>query len=75
MKSISPFLMCYVYKGQSYSAQNRIKSFIKEIESNKELWDDFNKFHQMNRKIHITDIPSLESLIQEIFIQKNLSKH
>ncbi|MFX1241902.1 MAG: tetratricopeptide repeat protein [Promethearchaeota archaeon] len=75
MNSISPFLMCYVYKGQSYSAQNRIKSFIKEIESNKELWDDFNKFYHMNRKIHMRDIPSLESLIQEIFIQKNLYKH
>ncbi|MFX0007585.1 MAG: tetratricopeptide repeat protein [Candidatus Hermodarchaeota archaeon] len=71
MNSISPFLMCYVYKGQSYSAQNRIKSFITNIKSNKELWDRFNKFYQMNRKIDTTDIPSLESLIQEIFIQKN----
>ncbi|MFW9773960.1 MAG: tetratricopeptide repeat protein, partial [Candidatus Thorarchaeota archaeon] len=75
MNSISPFLMCYVYKGQSYSAQNRIKSFIKEIKSNKELWDDFNKFYHMNRKINIRDIPTLEPLIQEIFIQKNLFKH
>ncbi|MFW9783423.1 MAG: hypothetical protein ACFFFB_14165, partial [Candidatus Heimdallarchaeota archaeon] len=75
MNSISPFLMCYVYKGQSYSAQNRIKSFIKEIKSNKELWDDFNKFYHMNRKINIRDIPTLAPLIQEIFIQKNLFKH
>ncbi|MFX0007583.1 MAG: hypothetical protein ACFFAV_12750, partial [Candidatus Hermodarchaeota archaeon] len=69
MNSISPFLMCYVYKGQSYSAQNRIKSFIKEIESNKELWDDFNKFYQKNQKIHIDDIPSLKPLIKEIFMK------
>ncbi|MFX1242656.1 MAG: tetratricopeptide repeat protein, partial [Promethearchaeota archaeon] len=75
MNSLSPFLMCYVYKGQSYSAQNRIKSFINEIKSNNELWEVINKFFQMNRKIHIRDIPSLESLIQEIFIQKNLIKH
>ena len=71
MNSVSPFLMCYVYKGQSYTAQNRIKSFINEIKSNKELWNTFEKFYQMNRKIDTTDIPSLESLIQEIFIQKN----
>ncbi|MFX0024132.1 MAG: tetratricopeptide repeat protein [Candidatus Hermodarchaeota archaeon] len=75
MNSVSPFLICYLYKGQSYSAQNRIKSFLMKIKSNKQLWDDFNKFYQMNRKIHIRDVPSLEALIQEIFIQKNLIKH
>lgn len=71
MNSISPFLMCYVYKGQSYSAQNRIKSFINEIQSNKEMWDTFEKFYQMNKKIHMKDIPSLEQLITKIFIEKS----
>ena len=71
MNSISPFLMCYIYKGQSYSAQNRIKSFINEVQSNKEMWDTFEKFYQMNKKIHMKDIPSLEPLITKIFIDKS----
>ncbi|MFW9818842.1 MAG: tetratricopeptide repeat protein [Candidatus Thorarchaeota archaeon] len=75
MNSIPPFLMFYVYRGQSYSAQNRMKSFINEIKNKEELWETFKKFYQMNRKVDIRDIPSLESLIQEIFIQKNLLKH
>ncbi|MFX1378727.1 MAG: tetratricopeptide repeat protein, partial [Promethearchaeota archaeon] len=75
MNSIPPFLMCYVYRGQSYSAQNRMKSFINEIKNKEELWETFKKFYQMNRKVDIRDIPSLGSLIQEIFIQKNLHKH
>ncbi len=70
MKSIPPFLLCYVYKGQSYSAQKRIKSFIDEIKANKEVWDRFEKFYQVNRKIQLQDIPSLESLIENIFKQK-----
>ena len=33
MKSIPPFLMFYIYKGQSYSAQKRVNSFIRELKS------------------------------------------
>jgi tetratricopeptide (TPR) repeat protein len=73
MNSVSPFLMCYVYKGQSYSAQNRIKSFINELKSNKELWEAFERFYEMNKKIHMKDIPSLEPLITKIFIEKGES--
>ncbi|MFW9972629.1 MAG: tetratricopeptide repeat protein [Candidatus Odinarchaeota archaeon] len=69
MNSIPPFLMCYIYKGQSYSAQKRIKSFINELKSKKELWDVFEKFYQMNKKIHMEDIPSLEFLINKNFRQ------
>jgi tetratricopeptide (TPR) repeat protein len=72
MNSLSPFLVFYIYTGQSYSAQNRIKSFIKEIKSHREVWDTFEKFYQANRKIQINDIPPLESLIKEIFIEKTI---
>ncbi len=71
MSSIPPFLMCYIYKGQSYSAQNRIKTFLNEIMSEKELWNTFEKFYQKNQKIHIEDFPSLESLIAKTFIEKS----
>ncbi|MFX1241903.1 MAG: tetratricopeptide repeat protein [Promethearchaeota archaeon] len=67
MNSIPPFLMCYIYKGQSYSAQKRIKSFINELRSKKELWNVFEKFYQMNKKIRMEDIPSLKSLINKNF--------
>ncbi|MFW9818841.1 MAG: tetratricopeptide repeat protein [Candidatus Thorarchaeota archaeon] len=69
MNSISPFLMCYVYKGQSYSAQKRIKSFINEIKNKKELWNTFKKFYLRNQKIQMKDIPSLEPLIKKIFLK------
>ena len=54
------------------SAQNRIKSFINELQKNKEVWDTFLKFFQMNKEIQMTDLPSLESLIKEIFIDRTL---
>lgn len=72
MNSISPFSLCYIYKGQSYSAQNRIKSFIYELKNNQELWDTFKQFYQANRKIQTNDIPALQPLINEIFVEKTL---
>ncbi|MFW9826174.1 MAG: hypothetical protein ACFFEY_00970 [Candidatus Thorarchaeota archaeon] len=72
MSSISPFLMFYIYQGQSYSAQKRIKTFIDKLQSKKEIWDTFEKFYQTNMKIQISDIPSLETLLKEIFVEKTI---
>ncbi|MFX1452615.1 MAG: hypothetical protein ACFFCM_17390 [Promethearchaeota archaeon] len=72
MNSISPFLMFYIYQGQSYSAQKRIKVFIDELQSKKEIWDTFEKFYHANMNIQISDIPSLETLIKDIFVEKKI---
>ncbi|NVM35899.1 MAG: hypothetical protein HWN81_09905 [Candidatus Lokiarchaeota archaeon] len=72
MNSVSPFLICYVYKGQSYSAQQRVKYFIDKIQNDEPVWQTFNKFNQVNREIQLKDIPSLEPLINEIFIRKTI---
>ncbi|MFX0018546.1 MAG: tetratricopeptide repeat protein [Promethearchaeota archaeon] len=70
MSSLSPFFMCYIFKGQSYSAKHRIKFFINEIQRNKDVWETFKKYYKMNQEIQLKDIPALESLIIDIFIDK-----
>ena len=72
MNSASPFLMCYVYKGQSYSAQQRLRYFIEKIQSDNEVWGAFEKYFQTNQEIQLKDIPSLKPLIKEIFIDKTI---
>jgi len=72
MNSVSPFLTCYVFKGQSYSAQQRIKYFIEELQKEKKVWQTFKKYQQLNMEIQVNDIPLLESLIQDIFIDKTV---
>ena len=72
MNSASPFLMCYVYKGQSYSAQQRLRYLIENLQSDNELWGAFEKYFQLNQEIQLKDIPSLEVLITEIFIDKSI---
>ncbi len=70
INSLSSFFICYVFKGQSYSAQIRITSFLDEIQSDKAVWQTFEKFYEMNQEIQLKDIPSLEPLINGIFISK-----
>ncbi|MFX0030926.1 MAG: tetratricopeptide repeat protein [Candidatus Hodarchaeota archaeon] len=70
MKSVSPFLMCYVYKGQSYLAQQRINYFIDEIKNSQLIWETFEKSYRSNKEIQLKDISSLEPLIREIFIDR-----
>jgi len=72
MNSIPPFLICYVFKGQSYLAQRRISFFIEELQSNKDAWQVFRDSYQSNKEIQINDIPSLGPLITKIFIEKNV---
>jgi hypothetical protein len=70
MSSLQPFLIFYIYKGNSYIAKYRIEAFIDELKNNQELWDDLNHFYQMNREIKLKEIPSLDPLITRIFIDK-----
>ncbi|MHA1460699.1 MAG: tetratricopeptide repeat protein [Promethearchaeota archaeon] len=72
MNSVSPFLMCYIYKGQSYTAQKRLKAFINELKGNNDVWNSFTELFHANRKLQLSDIPFLIHLIKEIFIEKKL---
>jgi len=72
MNSVTPFLVCYLFKGQSYSAQQRIRYFIDKLQSDELVWQTFIKFYQVNMEIQLKNIPSLEPLINEIFLEKSI---
>lgn len=68
MSSISPFFICYIFKGQSYSAQQRIRVFIEKIKCDKEIWQTFEKCYHMSKELQIRDIPAFEILINSLFL-------
>ncbi|MFW9999336.1 MAG: tetratricopeptide repeat protein [Candidatus Hodarchaeota archaeon] len=72
MNSVSPFYMCYVFKGQSYLAQKRISCFLDKIQNDEDIWQTFNNFNQVNKEIQFKDIPLLKPLIKEIFMDKTI---
>ena len=70
MNAVSPFIICYLFKGQSFLAQQRIKHFIDTIQNNKKIWEPIKKYYQANRLVQEKDIPSLDSLVNELFIER-----
>jgi hypothetical protein len=73
MNAISPFIICYLFKGQSFLAQQRMKHFIDTIQNDKKIWETIKKYYQANRLIQVKDIPSLDLLVNEVFIERVVS--
>ena len=72
MKSIPPFSVCYLFKGQTYPAQQKMKIFTESIKNEKKIWQTLYEFYRTNREVQIKDSPLLELLLKEIFIENNI---
>ncbi len=70
MMPVQPFLVCYIFKGDSYFAHNKIKNFIDSIQNESCIWQSFQNFFQKSKSVQLNDIPSLESMVMEIFVEK-----
>jgi len=70
MNALSPFIVCYLFKGQSFLAQQRMKHFVDTIQTDKKIWEPITKYYQANRLVQEKDIPSLDLLVNEIFIER-----
>lgn len=73
MKPISTFLVCYLFKGQSFSAQKKIQTFVESIQTYEDLLKKFENYYQMNQILNPKDAPILNSLIREIFLENPIS--
>lgn len=70
MKSIPPFFVSYIFKGNSYYALQKMNNFINKLQNNDDIWKKLLKYFQANQSIQLNDIPKFDSLINEIFITK-----
>lgn len=65
---IEPFLACYIIKGQSYPAQQKLSEFSESVKSTEEIWDALNKAAKTSEMLELDNPPSLGSTVNEIFI-------
>ncbi len=70
MMPVQPFLVCYIFKGDSYFAHHKIKNFLDSIQKDNLVWQSLQNFYQKSKSIQLDDIPSFELLITEIFVEK-----
>ncbi|MHA2039432.1 MAG: tetratricopeptide repeat protein [Promethearchaeota archaeon] len=64
---IEPFLVCYVIKGQSYTALKKLNSFSEAIRNKSKIWDSLQKSIRTSEMLDFNNPPSLGMVINEIF--------
>ncbi|MHA1931347.1 MAG: tetratricopeptide repeat protein [Promethearchaeota archaeon] len=68
MQTINSFSICYLFKGQTYTARQKLSKFTDLIRSTTSIWQTLNNFYRTSRIVELKDLPPLDSLITEIFI-------
>ena len=69
MHAINSFSVCYLFKGQTYSARQKLTEFAEHVRSTANIWKTLNNFYRTSRVVELKDLPSLENLITDIFIR------
>ncbi|MFX0083080.1 MAG: hypothetical protein ACFE94_15130 [Candidatus Hodarchaeota archaeon] len=66
---VEPFLACYVIKGQSYPALQKLSRFTESIRENPEIWEALNKSVKTSEMLELDKPPALKTVIDKIFVQ------
>jgi hypothetical protein len=74
MESISDLLICYLFKGQIFMAKEKLTQFLDSFQKDASFLQTLKKYQEVGQVVELTDIPSLEILINEIFVQKQPRK-
>jgi tetratricopeptide (TPR) repeat protein len=68
MKSISSFIICYVFKGQTYQAQQKLSKFTMKLQENDPVRKILNNYYNSGQVIETKDFPFFEVFIKEVFL-------
>lgn len=68
IESVNVYSICYLFKGQSYPAKQKLTSLIEELKNNSTIWLNLEKFYKTSQVVELKDLPQIEDLIKEIFI-------
>jgi hypothetical protein len=64
---VESFLTCYVIKGQSYPALQKLTCFTEAIRENSEIWQALNKSVKTSEMLELDKPLALKTVITEIF--------
>jgi tetratricopeptide (TPR) repeat protein len=71
MKSEDPLLMCYICKGQAFSALQKLNQFIQHTVRSDKHWNALTHVSQTGKTLGESDYESLDQLANTIFSHKN----
>jgi hypothetical protein len=67
MEPIENFSVCYLFKGQTYPAKQKLTKFIERIQNDAATLRTFDKFSKTSQVAELKDIPIVKNLLIEIF--------
>ncbi|MFW9942158.1 MAG: tetratricopeptide repeat protein [Candidatus Thorarchaeota archaeon] len=68
IEPVDLYSVCYLFKGQTYPAKQKLSKFIENVRENTSLWDNLEKFYKTSQVAELKDLPQIETLIKDIFI-------
>lgn len=68
LKTVNSFSICYVFRGKSYSAGQKLNNFTEIIKESNKIMEILNKSVLIGQKIIIGENPDLERLIADTFL-------
>ena len=71
-KSIENILFCYIFKGESYFAHEKINNFLKTFHDSSPIWQYINEFLQTGQQFNPEETLIINNLIDEIFLVNSL---
>jgi hypothetical protein len=67
MEPIENFSVCYLFKGQTYLAKQKLVKFVERIQADSATLQTFNKFSKISQVVELRNIPIVKNLLIEIF--------
>ena len=67
LQPIGSFSICYLFRGQTYFAKQKLEKFAETIQKDPKIWGTLEKFEKSSRVAELRDLPKMENLLTNIF--------
>jgi len=68
LQSVGSFSICYLFRGQTYFAKQKLEKFVETIQKDPVIWETLEKFEKSSQVADLKDLPKMEGLINEVFL-------
>ena len=65
---VESFSICYLFKGQTYHAKQKLNKFADTIQKEPERWETLEKFEKSSQVAELRDLPNMDKLLTNVFL-------
>ncbi len=67
IQTFDSFLMCYIFKGQSFSAMRKVSQFISLLKKDETLWQDIEEILESAKPLSVEKEALLKKIVDKVF--------